>query len=67
MEESLTLGELLLLLSKERELKKQERTFLAALQGVDLNKNEPKEYDPDEIDIESGVAMSNLFGYTEEG
>jgi hypothetical protein len=38
--------ELMAILQSKREVDNEERKFLAAIQGIDLDKNKPKEEDP---------------------
>ena len=46
LEESLSMPELIATLSSRRDLDYEEKKFLAAIQGVDIEKNKPKEEDP---------------------
>lgn len=64
LEECLTVKEVFLLLESQRELRENERKFLAALQGVDLGGKSHWEYNPDNPDISTDT--SGMFGYTEE-
>jgi hypothetical protein len=46
LESSLSMPELMAILESKREMDYEEKKFLAAIQGVDLDKNKPKEEDP---------------------
>lgn len=46
LELSLSMPELMAILESKREMDYEEKKFLAAIQGVDLDKNKPKEEDP---------------------
>ena len=46
LELSISMPELLAILESKREMDYEEKKFLAAIQGVDIEKNKPKEEDP---------------------
>jgi hypothetical protein len=46
LESSISMPELMAILESKREMDYEEKKFLAAIQGVDLEKNKPKEEDP---------------------
>lgn len=46
LETSISMPELMAILQSKREVDNEERKFLAAIQGIDLDKNKPKEQDP---------------------
>jgi hypothetical protein len=46
LETSISMPELMAILQSKREVDNEERKFLAAIQGIDLDKNKPKEEDP---------------------
>ena len=46
LESSMSMPEIFATLSSKRELDKEEKTFLAAIQGIDLNKADKKQEDP---------------------
>lgn len=63
IEDSLSLEELNLILETTRENKRRDQVFLAALQGVDLNKNENMEEKRKEIERR---AAARLRGVSED-